>query len=323
MRLNELFVSYKQVDPVKVEPVKMPEMHPIYANLERARQASSMPSEEEPESAPAVADMSEWKVGGSGGNWVVDTIPSGTSNGQSSPATPSSPGTSSSSSAPRQGSVSGHSGYLAKNNMSDLAKYWMGLYANLGLDKSQQVALVAAMIGECGLKPRGAVEKKELAGGGNTKAGWAHAGEGAVGFTHWSTKKKYIEMYNADPRRKGPKLSTNEAEYAKASSRHIADLDNEDHALITYHFYKDLLGRSSQLSFQDLIADFYLQKAGRGFGKGAGKGASLYDQAMHTAKVYQKSHADLGYHKASQINTFERTMQWANELAELIGYKYA
>lgn len=316
MRLNELFVSHKQVEPVKVEPVKMPEINPIYANLERAQQATSTTSEDE-EPTSAAADMSEWKVGGSGGNWVVDTITSGTSNGQSSQAAPGS------SSAPRQGSVSGHSGYLARNNMSERAKYWMGLYANLGLDKSQQVALVAAMIGECALNPRGAVERKELAGGGNTKAGWAHAGEGAIGFTHWGTKKKYIEMYNADPRRKGPKLSTNEAEYAKASSRHIADLDDEDHALITYHFYKDLLGRSGQLSFQDLIADFYLQKAGRGFGKGAGKGASLYDQAMHTGRVYQKEHAELGYHKAAQINSFERTMQWANELADLVGYKYA
>lgn len=321
MRLNELFVSHKQVDPVKVEHVRMPEPNPIYANLERAQQAASTTSEEEP--APAAADMSEWKVGGSGGNWVVDTMTSGTSNEQSSQPASSAPAAPSSSSAPRQGSVSGHSGYLSRNNMADRAKYWMGLYANLGLSKPQQVALVAAMIGECALNPRGAVERKELAGGGNTKAGWAHAGEGAIGFTHWDTKKKYIEMYNADPKRKGPKLSTNEAEYAKASSRHIADLDDEDQALITYHFYKDVLGRSGQLSFQDLIADFYLQKAGRGFGKGAGKGASLYDQAMHTGRVYQKSHAKLGYHKAAQTNTFERTMQWANELADLVGYKYA
>lgn len=319
MRLNELFVSHKQVDPVKVEHVRMPEPNPIYANLERAQQAASTTSEEEP--APAAADMSEWKVGGSGGNWVVDTMTSGTSNEQSSQPASSAPAAPSS--APRQGSVSGHSGYLSRNNMADRAKYWMGLYANLGLSKPQQVALVAAMIGECALNPRGAVERKELAGGGNTKAGWAHAGEGAIGFTHWDTKKKYIEMYNADPKRKGPKLSTNEAEYAKASSRHIADLDDEDQALITYHFYKDVLGRSGQLSFQDLIADFYLQKAGRGFGKGAGKGASLYDQAMHTGRVYQKSHAKLGYHKAAQTNTFERTMQWANELADLVGYKYA
>ena len=315
MRLNELFVSHKQVDPVKIEPVTMPKINPIYTNLERAQQAASVtPAYEEP--TPAVDDMSEWKVGGSDGNWVVDTITSGTSNEQSSPVTPSP------SSTPRHGFVSGHSGYLSRNNMADRAKYWMGLYKNLGLSKPQQVALVAAMIGECALNPRGAVERKELAGGGNTKAGWAHAGEGAIGFTHWDTKKKYIEMYNADPKRKGPKLSTNEAEYAKASSRHIADLDDEDHALITYHFYKDLLGRSGQLSFQDLIADFYLQKAGRGFGKGAGKGKSLYDQAMYTGKVYQKSHAKLGYAKAAQTNSFERTMQWANELADLVGYKY-
>jgi hypothetical protein len=94
------------------------------------------------------------------------------------------------------------------------------------------------MMQECGLKPKGAVEKSELAGKGNTEAGWAGAGEGAIGFTHWSLKSKMIKAYNNHPNRKGPKLSEIKSEYAKPSSRHIADLDDDDHALMVAIFYK-------------------------------------------------------------------------------------
>ena len=310
MTLQELFTTHDVV-PVNYNiPDPVDTVKPIYINKARAVSATS---------TPASSDMSNWEVKNTepAPNWTVNGY------SETNPITTTST-TSGQSSTTSSSTGKGSAGYgdFSKAGLGDRAKYWMNIYAGLGLNQGQQIALVAAMMGECGLHPQGAVEKKELAGQGNTKAGWAHAGEGAIGFTNWATKKKYIEMYNNDPKRKGPKLSTNEAEYSKSSSRHITDLSDEDQALITYHFYKNILN-GSYSNFGDLVADFYLQKAGRGYGKGAGREASLYDQALHTGKVYQRSHEKLGYTKAAQINTFERTMGWAKELADLVGYQYS
>lgn len=302
MRLSELFVSHKQVEPIQVEPLAMPEPTPIYVNLERAQKvANPEPTQTQPEPQPL--DMSTWKAAN-----VPETSESRTSSASESRTASSS---------------AGGKKELSKYGLTNRAKYWMDIYGNLGLDRPQQIAMVSMMMGECGLNPQGAVEKKELAGEGNTKAGWAHAGEGAIGLTHWATKKTYIQMYNADPRRQGPELSTNEAEYSKSSSRHIADLNDADQALLATIVFSSVLKRSKNLSFEDLIGDFYLQKAGRGFGKGAGKGASFYDQAMQAGTVYQNTHANLGYTKAAQTNSFVRHMGWAQELAEIVGYKYS
>lgn len=71
-------------------------------------------------------------------------------------------------------------------------------------------------------------------------------------------------MYNADPRREGPKLSTDESEYAKNESRHIADLSDKDHALITYLYYKPLIDKTQGMNFADTVASFYIQKAAPG-----------------------------------------------------------
>ena len=203
---------------------------------------------------------------------------------------------------------------------SKRAKWWMNQFANLGVSKNQQIAIVSAMLTECGLNPKGSVNKKEFAGKGNTEAGWAGAGEGAVGFTHWDLKKKMIDLYNADPRRKGPKLSNVKSEYAKNSSRHIADLDDEDHALMTYLYYQKLLKRTEGLNFDDTIAEFYLEKAGRGYGKGAGADATPYEKAVYTGKRYQKFHADQGYTKASKANVFLKSLNYARNLASQVGY---
>jgi hypothetical protein len=313
MNLKDLFVSYTQVEPAKFEIEEPNNYFDIYSNADRAHQFIYSTSYENPEgveapqystpssgqsdtqstSSQSEDDMSTWRV----------DLPVLNTQGLDA-----------------NGKYKSY-GQISKYGLANKALYWMGLYSDLGLSRDKQIAVVSAMMGECGLNPRGAVEKQELTGNGNTKAGWAHAGEGAIGFTTWDTKKKFIQMYNNDPRRKGPKLPTNEAEYAKNSSRHIADLCDEDHALITYHFYKDMLNKSHN-TFGDLIGDFYLQKAGRGYGKDAGKNASLFDQALYTGTVYQKSHYKLGHIKASKINSFERTMGWAQELADLVGYQY-
>lgn len=204
-------------------------------------------------------------------------------------------------------------------NMVERAKYWMNQFSRFGVDQKQSLAIVASMIGECGLDPKGKVEKKELSGNGNTKKGWAHAGEGAIGFTHWSTKKQLIEKYNKDPRRGGPELSTSEAEYAKPSSRHIADLENEDHALLTYLYYKDRLNATKNFSFNDLIGDFYIQKAGVGYRTKWGTKLSMEERAFKAGQEYQKAHKKLGYIKASKTNTFTTTLDNAKSLASQLG----
>ncbi len=191
----------------------------------------------------------------------------------------------------------------------------MKKFEPFGLTTNQQLALVAAMKPECGLKPQGSVNKHELTKGGGTKGGWAHAGEGTVHFTHWDTKKKFIDLYNSDPRRQGPELSNIEADYADPNARHIADLSDDDHALFTYLYYKPILDRTKNMSFNDLVAEFYLQKAGRNFATGA----TPYAKAVATGQHYQSTHAKQGHLNAAKFNNFIRSLNYAKNLAKQYG----
>lgn len=65
MQLNDLFVSYKQVDPVEFNPIHVED--DLFLNLNRAKQATaestSETSTEEPvENSDTSTDMSSWKV---------------------------------------------------------------------------------------------------------------------------------------------------------------------------------------------------------------------------------------------------------------------
>lgn len=95
MELNDLFVSYKQVDPVSfhIDEPTLPQ--PIYLNAERAKQVTSEePAEAEDMSTWSVngSDMATWKVKGSG-------IPQETAGTVSPESTPDVPVTTSSSGA--------------------------------------------------------------------------------------------------------------------------------------------------------------------------------------------------------------------------------
>ena len=98
-------------------------------------------------------------------------------------------------------------------------------------------------------------------------------------FTHWSTKQDLIKKYNADPRREGPKLTTDQNIYNKSTTRHISDLSENDHALLTYLFYEDLIKNHNNDDFYNLFGAFYLRKAGN-FAKD--KNAPLIEQAYST-----------------------------------------
>lgn len=67
MQLSELFVSHKQVDPVKFEPVQSDTDYGLYHNLDRARSAVNQDTSES-------TDVSNWRVGNSDStqfDWVV------------------------------------------------------------------------------------------------------------------------------------------------------------------------------------------------------------------------------------------------------------
>lgn len=300
MELSDLFVSYKQVDPVQFDFVE-PEMpDDIYANLERAKSVAA----ETPAATP-----------------VPPVTPPASPGATTTVATPE-PKKRTDYTSPADDSSDGSKPTRKKIKVTpERAKYWMDKFTKFGVNEKQNIAIVSAMMTECGLNPVGAVEKKELAGQGNTKKGWAHAGEGAVGFTHWSLKKKLIEKYNNHPDRQGPTLSTDEAEYAKSSSRHIADLSEDDHALLAYLFYQPLLEKTAgETDFNNVMAEFYMEKAGRGFGQRPGAGTTPYEKAVYTGKVYQRSHEKMGYHKAAKVNGFIKALNYAKDLGEQLGY---
>lgn len=67
MRLNELFVSHAQVDPVNIDTPEPRKIQPLYINFDRARSVTSPKDDEEiPEESTTeepTVDMSSWKVG--------------------------------------------------------------------------------------------------------------------------------------------------------------------------------------------------------------------------------------------------------------------
>lgn len=296
MQLSDLFVSHKQVDPVKFDRDEPTLPQPIYLNLDRAKKVTTDEYETPEETATEEKeDMSTWKVGGNDPapevkfDWNVHRA--------------------------QQLTTPKFTGAAVGN--TDREKYWMSKFANYGLSDYQQLALLAAMKTECGLNPIGAVNKYELNHKGNTKGGWAHAGEGAVQLTHWDTKKKYIDMFNADPRRKGAKLTNIESEYAKPGTRHIADLDDDDQMLMTYLYYKPLLDRTkNETDFRNIVAEFYLQKAGRGYFKTG----TAYNRAVKTGEHYQDVHLKQGHTKAAKTNNFLKSLDYALGLAQQMGY---
>lgn len=193
---------------------------------------------------------------------------------------------------------------LDKNTIKR-AKNWWNLFSKYDMTPEQKISIIALMNEECNLIPK-TINKEEVFGlGAKGTEGYANAGEGTIGFTHWDLKKSIIEQYNNHPNRKGPKLTTNKDEYSKASTRHISDLDIEDHALITYLFYKDLLNETKTNNLQDIMAKFYLKKAGTGFSK---KG-TLFERAIATGEHYRKYHEKKGW-SSGKINKF--LWNWGN-----------
>ena len=325
MTLNELFVSHKQVDPVKFASTAVDPRNDLFLNLARAQQAVSSDNTDNNDETWRVKD--EEDIDSDEYNWKVDF-------GKTSPVDPeqhllhqqqqSTNNTSKSSQWLKQVGAWWDelvSGAYDKFNVGDKlqkAKTWMDKFIKLGMSNLQALALTGQVYAECGFNPKKHMTY-ELSGNSNNKSthGWSGAGEGAVQFTHWSTKQKLIKKYNADKRREGPKLTTDQDTYNKSTTRHISDVSENDHALLTYLFYEDLLSNTASDDFYNLFGAFYLRKAGN-FAKD--KSAPLIEQAYSTGKYYQKSHTDNGLVNAGKVNNMLKALYFTQDLGTKLGY---
>lgn len=329
MTLNELFVSHKQVDPVKFESTTVDPMQDIYLNLARAQQAVSSDESEESSDVWTVQDSEDIDEDTEDTyNWRVDF-------GKTSPVDPEQHALYQKQSNSNNTMSKGKqwlkqagawwdelvSGAYDKFNVGDKlqkAKTWLNKFISLGMSNIQALALTGQVYAECGFNPKKPMTY-ELSGKSNNKSthGWSGAGEGAVQFTHWDTKQKLIKKYNADSRREGPKLTTDRDTYNKATTRHISDVSENDHALLTYLFYEDLINNTASDDFYNLFGAFYLRKAGN---FASDRSAPLIEQAYSTGKYYQKSHTNNGLTNAGKVNNMLKALYFTQDLGTTLGY---
>lgn len=328
MKLNELFVSHKQVDPVRFESTAVDPVQDLYLNLARAQQAVSSDVAEE--------GSEIWTVRGSEDidedtedayNWRVNF-------GRTSPVNPEQQALhekQSNSNNTNKGNqwlkqagawwdelISGAYDKFNVGNKLQKAKTWVNKFVGLGMNHLQALALTGQVYAECEFNPNKPNDFEVRGKSNNTSThGWSNAGEGAVQFTHWSTKQKLIKKYNADPRREGPKLTTDQNTYNKSTTRHISDLSENDHVLLTYLFYEDLIKSRTDNDFYNLFGAFYLRKAGN-FAKD--KNAPLIEQAYSTGQHYQKSHTDNGLVNAGKVNNMLKALYFTQDLGTTLGY---
>lgn len=312
MTLSELFVSHKQVDPIKFESINVEPAQDLYLNLTRAQQVVSSDNTDYSGETWRVKD--EEDTDQDEYNWVVN----------SEKANPTKTSDTKSKSLLKQAGawwdelISGAYDKFSVGDKLQKAKSWMNKFVNLGMNQLQALALTGQVYSECGFNPNKPSEY-ELSGKSNNPSthGWSNAGEGAVQFTHWSTKQDLIKKYNADPRREGPKLTTDQNIYNKSTTRHISDLSENDHALLTYLFYEDLIKSHNNDDFYNLFGAFYLRKAGN-FAKD--KNAPLIEQAYSTGQHYQKSHTNNGLVNAGKVNNMLKALYFTQDLGTKLGY---
>mgnify|MGYP003294338683 CR=1 FL=1 len=185
MELSDLFVSYKQVDPVLFHFDEPTLPQPIYLNAERAKQVTS----EEPAEAE---DMSTWSVNGSDmSTWKVkgSDVPQETSVPASSESQPVVPVTTSSSSS------SGSVGYSGSSNSLAVPR-WTSVYKG---KRKQWVADMTAAYKRAGLSDNAI---KNLLIKNAIESGWGNTAQGSYNFgnitpgKYW--KGKYVNGRDTD-----------------------------------------------------------------------------------------------------------------------------
>ena len=184
---------------------------------------------------------------------------------------------------------------------------WLSAFKKFGLTNNQATALVACMMYECGLNHT-LYNKLEYSGkGAKGTQGW-NCGEGTVGFTFWNLKERLIKAFNADSRSRKKLASTWET-YSLRGPR-IIDLSLEDAALFTMKFYQKLINKTKNADLDTCVAEFYLEKAGRG--GGGKKGNTPYERAYNRSLDYMATHTKQG---SKAKNTFLCTLNSARMMA--------
>lgn len=180
MRLNELFVSHKQVEPIKIEPIQMFETTPLYANLKRAQQVATSAEEdtastETPETS--TADMSSWKVQSPEANsWKVNTTGTSTTPAESQSPTATSTGV------PQT-----ESGVTA--GKSKQVERWNSIYRG---NRDKWVLDMVAAYKRAGLSDnaiRCLIAKNAI------ESGWGRSAQGAYNFGNITTGKHWKGMF--------------------------------------------------------------------------------------------------------------------------------
>lgn len=299
MELKDLFVSHKLVEPVSMEYLEPVVPFSLYLNLPRVKQTLSEERIEENTfnlgSQEFSNDMSTWKVGFYRPyGWKVKTSDKKTSPEPSTPSTIT-------------------IDWLRKEMEKDIykpgylerAQQWVQSAINQGISQDDAIALAAYVYSESKFN-NNAINDTELRGDSTNRDthGWANAGEGLMQITHWDTKKKMIEKYNADLNREGEEISTDKSIYSRPDSRHISNVNMNDAILFVKYFYEDRLNQN--LNFEDLVSDFYLQKAGRGHYRDG----TLIDRAYRTGEKYRKFNNH-------NYNAFIQSLRFATELKKM------
>lgn len=295
MELKDLFVSHKLVEPVSMEYLEPVVPFSLYLNLPRVKQTLSEPEEKIEENTSNLGsqefsnDMSTWKVGFYRPyGWKVKT---------SDKKTPSTITVD----------------WLHEEMKDDIYKpgnlekayQWVQSATKQGISQDDAIALAGHVYSESKFN-NNAVNGTELNGksGNKNTHGWVNAGEGLIQITHWDTKKKMIERYNSDPNREGEEISTDKSIYSRPDSRHISSVNMNDAILFVKYFYEDRLNQDS--NFEDLVSDFYLQKAGRGHVKEG----TLIDRAYKTGEKYRKFNNH-------NYNAFIQSLRFSTELKKM------
>ena len=198
-------------------------------------------------------------------------------------------------------------GTLNPASFAGKKEQWLSAVKSFGLTDNQANALVACMMYECGLNHT-LYNKLEYSGkGAKGTEGW-HCGEGTVGFTFWNLKERLIKAFNGDSRSK-KKLATTWEQYSLKGPR-IIDLSLEDAALFTIKFYQNLINKTKNADLDTCVAEFYLEKAGRG--GSAKKGNTPYERAYNRSLDYMATHTKQG---CKAKNTFLCTLNTARMMA--------
>lgn len=311
MELKDLFVSHKLVEPVSMEYLEPVVPFSLYLNLPRVKQTLSEPEEKIEENTSNLGsqefsnDMSTWKVGFYRPyGWKVKTSDKETPPKSSGEKTSPAPSTITVEQLRKEMEKNIYKRTYEPEHL-ERAYQWVQSAIKQGIPQNDAIALAGHVYSESKFNPN-ATNGTELNGksGNKDTHGWANAGEGLIQITHWGTKKKMIQKYNEDPNRKGEKISIDKDTYSRPNSRHISSVDMNDAILFVKYFYEDRLNKG--LDFEDLVSDFYLQKAGRGHYQNG----TLIDRAYRTGEMYRKFNNH-------NYNAFIQSLRFSTELKKM------